>query len=173
MDEPRQMSEGRLPIRERNNDPQRQPAYGIKTDHDRRSNLADLGSDGRAKLDHPDFTSLRQLCFRHTYLPHQRPQNRLAVDRCGRFPPLTQPPLQEWHRAGGRAVSAIPPPSSFSREGTSCPSSLQNSLCSLPCIVSRHSLANLTHHPQTDPPIRRSEERRVGKECRSRWLSYH
>ena len=25
----------------------------------------------------------------------------------------------------------------------------------------------------TDPPMPRSEERRVGKECRSRWSPYH
>ena len=30
-------------------------------------------------------------------------------------------------------------------------------------------------HPQSDPkkPLLRSEERRVGKECRSRWSPYH
>ena len=26
---------------------------------------------------------------------------------------------------------------------------------------------------ETDPPFQRSEERRVGKECRSRWSPYH
>ena len=28
-------------------------------------------------------------------------------------------------------------------------------------------------NPVTEPTIRRSEERRVGKECRSRWSPYH
>src|SRR2546425_12735399 len=29
------------------------------------------------------------------------------------------------------------------------------------------------HHPRTRMPVKRSEERRVGKECRSRWAPYH
>src|SRR5438270_10355120 len=33
--------------------------------------------------------------------------------------------------------------------------------------------STLAPHHRFDPPVSRSEERRVGKECRSRWWTYH
>src|SRR5256885_7141244 len=38
---------------------------------------------------------------------------------------------------------------------------------SLALIIGHHSVGNLNH------AVHRSEERRVGKECRSRWSPYH
>ena len=40
--------------------------------------------------------------------------------------------------------------------------------------VRGHIAANYITHPDLEPPfVCRSEERRVGKECRSRWSPYH
>src|SRR5256885_17160340 len=38
---------------------------------------------------------------------------------------------------------------------------------------SAHSLEHMTYGAPSDGDIGRSEERRVGKECRSRWSPYH
>ena len=37
----------------------------------------------------------------------------------------------------------------------------------------KQKISQLKPEPQTNPEKRRSEERRVGKECRSRWSPYH
>ena len=37
----------------------------------------------------------------------------------------------------------------------------------------RHSDGNKNHSPEEEHVVDRSEERRVGKECRSRWSPYH
>ena len=50
---------------------------------------------------------------------------------------------------------------------------------SLTRVIEKMKLENLTpeidvkHVKITQPDINRSEERRVGKECRSRWSPYH
>src|SRR2546428_1278340 len=54
--------------------------------------------------------------------------------------------------------------------------------CALPiCLCPIHDVADATHEPGDalavgvldDRDDKRSEERRVGKECRSRWSPYH
>ena len=37
----------------------------------------------------------------------------------------------------------------------------------------RHGMVCCPFHSDSDPSMKRSEERRVGKECRSRWSPYH
>src|SRR2546422_5400194 len=44
---------------------------------------------------------------------------------------------------------------------------------SLALDVNEPRMLCLTHADQLAAPARRSEERRVGKECRSRWSPYH
>ena len=39
--------------------------------------------------------------------------------------------------------------------------------------IHKHTLTNIQVHAHTHTHIHRSEERRVGKECRSRWSPYH
>src|SRR5256885_7255072 len=39
------------------------------------------------------------------------------------------------------------------------------------CLIDRHGSDG--HRAVADDPLARSEERRVGKECRSRWSPYH
>ena len=46
-------------------------------------------------------------------------------------------------------------------------SRLRKRACQIPDPIGKASTLNLTSHKQ------RSEERRVGKECRSRWSPYH
>ena len=40
-------------------------------------------------------------------------------------------------------------------------------------MLTRIRNANTAKHDTVDVPCSRSEERRVGKECRSRWSPYH
>src|SRR5256714_11137590 len=44
--------------------------------------------------------------------------------------------------------------------------------CALPLVLRLSPVAS-AKPPSIAPGIRRSEERRVGKECRSRWSPYH
>ena len=41
------------------------------------------------------------------------------------------------------------------------------------CARAEEGRLSLLELPATDPEEKRSEERRVGKECRSRWSPYH
>ena len=58
-DEPGVWREGRLPIGQRNDDPQREPAHLILVDNDGGPNLADLRADGGLEVDKPDLTASR------------------------------------------------------------------------------------------------------------------
>src|SRR5258708_30240045 len=44
---------------------------------------------------------------------------------------------------------------------------------SLPCACSSRQVQRRSKRPQGRRKTQRSEERRVGKECRSRWSPYH
>ena len=63
----------------------------------------------------------------------------------------------EWHRFKGAQTGAI--------------EQLGVYFCGGSCVedISTHLMSHLSFHPV----LRRSEERRVGKECRSRWSPYH
>src|SRR6267154_5692769 len=51
------------------------------------------------------------------------------------------------------------------------PISIRCGVCSAPCRRSDGTIVTMC--TWRERPIRRSEERRVGKECRSRWSPYH
>src|SRR5688572_31611080 len=42
-----------------------------------------------------------------------------------------------------------------------------------PCARASLMISGRSRRKVASPPVRRSEERRVGKECRSRWAPYH
>src|SRR3712207_9329186 len=83
-------------------------------------------------------------------------------------------PESEWART---AIKRLPPPGPLDWAaifGRTAPVVLE-----LGCGNGRFTLLSALARPETDHvaidvlPVVRSEERRVGKECRSRWSPYH
>src|SRR3546814_2858708 len=98
--------------------------------------------------------------------------SRRRHTRCALVTGVQTCALPIWSTCGGGTTSAYMAscrcaPRSRSRRRTTLPKN----------HPSRHSLAKGTHRNETQRDSRRSEERRVGKECvstcRSRWSPYH
>src|SRR2546430_7483641 len=99
-------------------------------------------------------------------------ENRNQVRSC---PALTAAPRQiGWLRAPyfGLPFATLPRPTAASSEPHSTgPTTAGFSLAKRTYLVWK--IAGMTPYAPPNSPGRRSEERRVGKECRSRWSPYH
>src|SRR6266511_2817482 len=91
-----------------------------------------------------------------------------------RMPPRREPthPLQ-LPAPPAASLSPVSPPPGGVVPGAGCS---RSTLCAPPCGRKMASYARIDARHKasvpTEPPLLRSEERRVGKECRSRWSPY-
>src|SRR5256885_15567678 len=91
-----------------------------------------------------------------------------ATFPCTRSPPPT-PPNQRPERSRGRNDVSV-----FSVRGGSDAGGCNDA--GKPSAIAKTAINPITRCRKEDGPcalLRRSEERRVGKECRSRWSPYH